>query len=204
MYFPLAHELVEQGNRVIVHDLAGIGQHDGVAIKKYSLDDYVADFFELINATGGGPVGVIGQSFGTTITIRSLAQSPEQFRAAALLGGFAKRQLTAVERSLARCFTIGRDTLRTHRFTEPLPSIISSVNSTIVLPTALSISLLARTRICRSASRFGKHLRLIRPISERCYPRLKRPCWSCMERKIDRCRSPRPANCKTVFAIAES
>lgn len=100
----LMSRLVDAGFRCVGYDLAD-GRGDGANLGMYRHPDYAADLVALLDHLGIATADVMGSSFGSTVTLRALAEYPTRFRRAALQGGFARRPLMRIERGLAR---IGR------------------------------------------------------------------------------------------------
>lgn len=93
-------ELVDRGYRCIGYELAD-GRRDGARIGRYRHDDYPRDLLCLLDHLGYERVDLFGSSFGSTITLRSLAEYPKRFGKAIIQGGFARRPLNGAERALA-------------------------------------------------------------------------------------------------------
>jgi pimeloyl-ACP methyl ester carboxylesterase len=93
--------LVDAGFRVVGYELAD-GAGDGAKLGSYRHPDYAADLVALLDHLGIPQVNVTGSSFGSTVTLRALAEHPDRFRRAAVQGGFARRPLIRVERWLAQ------------------------------------------------------------------------------------------------------
>lgn len=100
----LMSRLVDAGFRCVGYDLAD-GRGDGANLGMYRHPDYAADLVALLDHLRIATADVMGSSFGSTVTLRALAEYPTRFRRAALQGGFARRPLMRIERGLAR---IGR------------------------------------------------------------------------------------------------
>lgn len=103
LYAPLAVEL-SQHFRVVLYDLAGVGDDDGVRMRSYHFDDYPRDLFDLADHLGDQSFGVIGNSFGTTVTVRAMVAEPLRIPRAILSCGFSRRPLTFFEQWTVRMF----------------------------------------------------------------------------------------------------
>ncbi|MFO0947506.1 MAG: alpha/beta hydrolase [Planctomycetota bacterium] len=103
LYASLAVELAEHF-RVVLYDLAGVGDGDGADMRAYHLDDYPRDLFALADHVGDRTFGVIGNSFGTTVTVRAMVAEPSRIPRAMLCCGFSRRPLTWFERLTIRMF----------------------------------------------------------------------------------------------------
>jgi pimeloyl-ACP methyl ester carboxylesterase len=93
-------ELVNRGYRCIGFELAD-GRRDQARITKYRHEEYSKDLICLLDHLGYEKVALFGSSFGSTITLRSLAEYPDRFTKASIQGGFARRPLIEAERILA-------------------------------------------------------------------------------------------------------
>ena len=100
----LMARLVDHGFRCISYHLAD-GRGDQARLGAYSHADYTADLIALLDHLQIDQADILGSSFGSTISLRSLCDHPTRFRRAVLQGGFARRPLLAIERGLAQ---IGR------------------------------------------------------------------------------------------------
>lgn len=92
--------LVDAGFRCVAYDLAD--GRDGANLGMDKHPDYAADLITLLDHLGIAKTDILGSSFGSTITLRALAEYPDRFRRAALQGGFPRRPLMRIERGLAR------------------------------------------------------------------------------------------------------
>ncbi len=94
-------ELVDRGFRVVGYDLAN-GMDDGCRYGAYRHEHHADDLVALLDHLTIPAADVVGSSFGSTVTLRSLHRHPTRFRRAVLQGGFARRPLARVERGLSR------------------------------------------------------------------------------------------------------
>lgn len=101
LFAPLLVELAKSF-RVTIHSFAGVEPGDGSRLKKYWLDDYPADLFALADHLRHDQFGVIGNSYGVSVTVRAMASQPERIFGAMLVGGFVRRPLAGLERGLTR------------------------------------------------------------------------------------------------------
>ncbi len=92
--------LVDRGFRVVAYDLPN-GLDDAARLSRYSHDHFTDDLTALLDHLNLARVDLLGTSFGSTVTLRSLARHPERFRRAVLQGGFAYRTIDPVERGLS-------------------------------------------------------------------------------------------------------
>ncbi len=92
--------LVDAGFRCVAYDLPD--GRDGANLGMYKHPHYAADLVALLDHLGIAKTDLLGSSFGSTITLRALAEYPDRFRRAALQGGFPRRPLKRIERGLAR------------------------------------------------------------------------------------------------------
>lgn len=93
--------VVDAGNRVVSYHLAH-GLFDGAVLGKYHHEDFVLDLIELLDHLQLEQAYLFGSSFGSTVTLRALAEHPDRFPKAVLQGGFARRPLIRIERGLSR------------------------------------------------------------------------------------------------------
>ncbi len=93
------HHLIERYT-CVAYELPD-GTTDGSELKRYSHKDYVADLLELLDHLGFATVDVLGSSFGSTITLAAMADTPKRFTHGILQGAFAFRPLTHSQRSLS-------------------------------------------------------------------------------------------------------
>jgi pimeloyl-ACP methyl ester carboxylesterase len=77
------------------------GNGDEVSLARYRHEDFVHDFFAVLDQVGAQEVLPLGYSFGSTIVLKALQAQPNRFRRAVLLSGFAQRRLAPAERLLA-------------------------------------------------------------------------------------------------------
>ena len=94
------HRLVERFT-CIAYELPD-GTTDGSALGRYALSDYTADLLALLDHRGIDRAAVVGSSFGSLITLHSLATAPQRFTKAVLQGGFACRSFAWWEYRLAQ------------------------------------------------------------------------------------------------------
>jgi pimeloyl-ACP methyl ester carboxylesterase len=92
--------LVDRGYRCIGYQLAD-GRNDQARITRYQHRDYAHDLVFLLDHLGLSKTAIFGSSFGSTVTLRSLAEYPQRFSKAIIQGGFARRPLITAERVLA-------------------------------------------------------------------------------------------------------
>ena len=97
----LMSHLVEAGFWCISYELAD-GWNDGAKLDQYHHPDYAEDLIALMDHLKIEQTDIMGSSFGSTVTLRSIATYPQRFRRAVLQGGFARRPLSRVERGLAK------------------------------------------------------------------------------------------------------
>jgi pimeloyl-ACP methyl ester carboxylesterase len=97
----LMARLVDRGIRCISYYLAD-GRGDRARLGAYKHADFTADLIALLDHLRIDQVDLLGSSFGSTISLRSLSDHPARFRRGILQGGFARRPLLAIERGLAR------------------------------------------------------------------------------------------------------
>lgn len=101
----LKNQLVDAGFWCISYELAD-GWSDGAKLDQYQHPHYAEDLIALLDHLKIETTDIMGSSFGSTVTLRSIATYPQRFRRAVLQGGFARRPLTRVERGLAK---VGRN-----------------------------------------------------------------------------------------------
>ena len=97
----LMNQLVNAGFWCISYELAD-GWRDGAKLDQYQHPDYAEDLIALLDHLKIDNTDIMGSSFGSTVTLRSIATYPTRFRRAVLQGGFARRPLNRVERGLAK------------------------------------------------------------------------------------------------------
>jgi pimeloyl-ACP methyl ester carboxylesterase len=85
----LAPALVDAGHRVVTMDLRGHGDSDATFT---AYDDVAAgtDIIALIEAVGGGPAAVIGNSMGAGAATWAAAEAPERVSSLVLVGPFVR------------------------------------------------------------------------------------------------------------------
>jgi pimeloyl-ACP methyl ester carboxylesterase len=89
--------------RCIAYDLPA-GDGDGAVLHRYAHEDLVADLFALLDHLGISKSYVLGSSFGGTVVLQALRQTPGRLPRAVLQGGLAHRRLARAERALVRLF----------------------------------------------------------------------------------------------------
>lgn len=78
LYYSLANPVAQAGGDAILYDLRGHGRSD-VPPTGYALDDSVADLLGLLDALDvGGPVHLVGHSYGASIALRAGLTAPER------------------------------------------------------------------------------------------------------------------------------
>jgi pimeloyl-ACP methyl ester carboxylesterase len=89
VYRALARELVATGHRVACMDLRGHGESD---VTFDSFDDVAAgtDVLALVEALGGGPAVLVGNSMGAGAAAWAAAEMPERVSALVLIGPFVR------------------------------------------------------------------------------------------------------------------
>lgn len=97
----LMARLVDDGFHVVGYELAN-GKDDDAVLGSYRHEDFADDLVALADHMGFEQVDVMGSSFGSTITLRTLIRHPGRFRRAILQGGFPRRPLLRIERGLSR------------------------------------------------------------------------------------------------------
>lgn len=100
-YAPLLCELGRRF-RVTVYSLVGIEPGDGGNLRGYRLDDYPSDLLALADYLGDRKFGAIGNSFGSSVVLRSALADPHRIDKAMLVGGFVRRPLAFLERWATR------------------------------------------------------------------------------------------------------
>lgn len=101
----LTLNLLSQRFQTVIYDYPGEQQGDGAALGKIHHDHLVDDLFGLIEHLNLGRVFLFGLSFGSTVTLKSLAREPRRFPKGAVQGAFAQRKFTRPERL---ALTLGR------------------------------------------------------------------------------------------------
>jgi pimeloyl-ACP methyl ester carboxylesterase len=101
-YRLLAPELVAAGYRVASTDLRGHGDSD-VTFSSYGDGETASDIVAVIEALGGGPAVVVGNSMGAAAAAMVAAQRPELVRGLAMLGPVVRdHPITFLTRLLMR------------------------------------------------------------------------------------------------------
>jgi pimeloyl-ACP methyl ester carboxylesterase len=77
------------------------GEGDAARPASYRHEDFVADFFALLDHVGARQAYPLGYSFGSTVVLAALARQPARLPRAVLLSGFARRRLAPAEVLLA-------------------------------------------------------------------------------------------------------
>ncbi len=77
------------------------GRGDGARVRRYQHADHVADLVALLDHLRVQRSFLLGFSFGSTIALSAMAQFPQRFMRAVLVGGFARRPLAPAEVLLA-------------------------------------------------------------------------------------------------------
>jgi pimeloyl-ACP methyl ester carboxylesterase len=88
--------------RTILYDYPGEHPDDGARLGRITHDDLVDDVFGLIDHLNVGRAFLVGLSFGSTVTLKSLHREPRRFPRSAVQGGFAYRPFSAAERCALR------------------------------------------------------------------------------------------------------
>lgn len=101
LYAALSVELGKKF-RVVLYDLPGVNDGDKADLKRYRIDDYPADLFALADHLGDQTFPVVGNSFGTTITVRAMLAEPSRIVRSVLAGGFAHRPLSFFEKVMVK------------------------------------------------------------------------------------------------------
>jgi pimeloyl-ACP methyl ester carboxylesterase len=91
-------------HRVIAVDLPGTGLSTAAA--PFSLQTWVADLGELVQARIGEPVAIVGHSMGTIIALEASCAWPSWIRAMAFVGGLPEVRPPVRERLTARAETM--------------------------------------------------------------------------------------------------
>ncbi|WP_419193335.1 alpha/beta fold hydrolase [Kolteria novifilia] len=99
IYAPLALALASSF-RVVLYELAGMRTGDGANLSRYRIEDYPSDLLAVADHLGHKRFGLVGSSFGVSITTQTLVRAPERATRAIFLGGFALRRLVASEQFL--------------------------------------------------------------------------------------------------------
>jgi pimeloyl-ACP methyl ester carboxylesterase len=97
--YALTLNLLAARFRTIVYDYPGENRGDGAVLRRITHDHLVDDVFGLIDHLNLGRVFLVGLSFGSTVTLRTLARDPRRFPKAVVQGAFARRTFTPVERA---------------------------------------------------------------------------------------------------------
>lgn len=99
LYAPVAAALSAEF-RVVLYDLPGVTTCDRADLRRYRLEDFPEDLVGLADHLGDRRLNLMGFSFGSTIAVRAMDQYSERIARAILVGGFARRTLTRLERLL--------------------------------------------------------------------------------------------------------
>ncbi|MCP3426819.1 alpha/beta hydrolase [Rothia sp. AR01] len=81
----LIAEPLRAGWEVVVPDLPGFGASEPLTTRPHTAREYAAVVGELIDRLGGGPVAVVGHSFGSVVAARLAAGRPRRVSALALV-----------------------------------------------------------------------------------------------------------------------
>jgi pimeloyl-ACP methyl ester carboxylesterase len=98
-FIMVMHPLVAN-HTCIAYELPN-GHTDGCRLVRYTLADYTADLLALLDHLTLPRVTVLGSSFGSPITLASLAATPQRFTHGIIQNGFAYRPLNPAQRILA-------------------------------------------------------------------------------------------------------
>ena len=79
------HHLIERYT-CVAYELPD-GTTDGSELRRYIHKDYVADLMELLDHLGLATTAVLGSSFGSTIALAAMANTPRRFTHGILQGG---------------------------------------------------------------------------------------------------------------------
>jgi pimeloyl-ACP methyl ester carboxylesterase len=99
--FVLVSALLSRDFRCITYDLP-VGGPDGARLRSITHDGLVADARVLLDHLEVRQSYLYGASFGSTVVLRLLRDSPQRFPRAVVQGGFARRPLAPAEWLLAR------------------------------------------------------------------------------------------------------
>jgi pimeloyl-ACP methyl ester carboxylesterase len=87
-YYRLATPTLAKDFDVIAVDPRGIGESDKKA--PYSVESWAADFGDVIESIGRGPVHVVGSSLGGSMAMALAESRPELVRSLIIVGGFSE------------------------------------------------------------------------------------------------------------------
>jgi pimeloyl-ACP methyl ester carboxylesterase len=87
-YYRLATPALAKDFDVIAVDPRGIGESDKKA--PYSVESWAADFGDVIESIGRGPVHVVGSSLGGSMAMALAESRPELVRSLIIVGGFSE------------------------------------------------------------------------------------------------------------------
>jgi pimeloyl-ACP methyl ester carboxylesterase len=96
--FALLLNRLSERFRTVLYDYPGDQFDDGANLRRTTHDHLVDDLFGLIEHLNIGRVFLVGFSFGSTITLKSLYREPRRFPKAVVQGAFAFRAFTRLER----------------------------------------------------------------------------------------------------------
>jgi pimeloyl-ACP methyl ester carboxylesterase len=82
----------------IQYDYPGDDRDDRANLAKIALPDLVDDLFGLLEHLKTTQSALVGVSFGSTVVLRAMHRNRRRFPRAALIGGFAHRSLSVMER----------------------------------------------------------------------------------------------------------
>ncbi|MCY2933185.1 MAG: alpha/beta hydrolase [Planctomycetota bacterium] len=116
--FTLFLNTLAQQFRTIIYDYPGEQPNDQSRLSKIHHNHLVQNLFEVMDSLSIGRAFLVGTSFGSTITLKALANDPRRFPKAAVQGGFARRKFSPAERiglNLGRFFPGSVGNLPLHR-----------------------------------------------------------------------------------------
>lgn len=96
--FALFLKTLSEQFQTIIYDYPGDRQGDESRLSRISHDDLVSNIFEILDGLNIGKAFLIGISFGSTLTLKALAQQARRFPKAAIQGGFARRTFSVPEK----------------------------------------------------------------------------------------------------------
>ena len=88
------------------------GLDDNASLVRYCHDDHVADLLVFLDHLKLDQLGIVGSSFGSTLSIQAMIAAPDRITRGILQGGFACRPLRLHERSMARLVSFAPGRLR--------------------------------------------------------------------------------------------